>query len=191
MVRPDAPTGITRPAKAAGVPAERHASPHRPPTTTFAPRTTPGTTTSRGACAPRAPVATLSMSDQGRWPGNGGGGDAPACGGIADLPGLRVRRVGEGVGGVAHPQARQGECKASQFLRLASQFLRRQRHSSCATLHATPLRTLIPPLFNRDSASLEMQYLRSSGMHTTRIGAATVTFLKDGARTVTFLAHLL
>ncbi len=36
-----------------------------------------------------------------------------------------------------------------------------------------------------------MQYLHSSGMHTARIGAATVTFLKDGAKTVTFLAHLL
>ncbi len=35
-------------------------------------------------------------------------------------------------------------CKASQFLRLASQFLRHKRHSSCAVLHATPLRTLIP-----------------------------------------------
>ena len=74
-------------------------------------------------------------------------------------------------------------------LHLASQFLRRQRHSSCATLHATPLRTLIPPLFNRDSAFLEMQYPCSSGMHTARIGAATMTFLEDGARTVTFLAH--
>jgi len=31
-----------------------------------------------------------------------------------------------------------------QFLRLASQFLRHKRHSSCAVLHATPLRTLIP-----------------------------------------------
>jgi hypothetical protein len=28
-------------------------------------------------------------------------------------------------------------------------------------------------------------------MHIARIGAATVTFLKDGAPTVTFLAHLL
>jgi len=36
-----------------------------------------------------------------------------------------------------------------------------------------------------------MQYLHPPEMHIARIGAATVTFLKDGAPTVTFLAHLL
>ncbi len=74
-------------------------------------------------------------------------------------------------------------CKASPFLRLASQFLRRLARHPFAHPH--------PPLFECDFASLEMQYLRSPRMHTTRIGAATMTFLKDGARTVTFLAHLL
>ncbi len=60
-----------------------------------------------------------------------------------------------------------------------SQFLRRLARRPFAHPH--------PPLFERDFASLEMQYLRSPEMqylrspemHTARIGAATVTFLKD------------
>ncbi len=72
---------------------------------------------------------------------------------------------------------------ASCRLRHQYQFLRRLARYPFAHPH--------PPLFERDSASLEMQYLRSPGMHTARISAVTVTFLKDGARTVTFVAHLL
>jgi len=89
---------------------------------------------------------------------------------------------GDTHGRYGHDDAREGlhrACKASQFLRLASQFLRR--------LARRPFAHPYPPLFDRDSASLEMQYLRSPEMHTTRIGAATMTFWEDGARTVTFL----
>ena len=86
MVRPNAPTGATRPARIAGQGCQWRARSPPPAHGHSSLSDDAEATTRRGICAPRAPVVTLPTSDRGHWRGNGGGGDAPACGSGADRP---------------------------------------------------------------------------------------------------------